>query len=399
MEPRWDIAAVVVAVIAVPLAMSPAATLLLSSLFCTFIRTVWPAKARCERLEWIDIPDGLLHECTIPPEHCEHIKAVSKKGSWNDTIATFFTLIRRGTFVKKPQQLDWYTDYVRTDYKTLMAMVLLLTDPGGIRFEGKPNIYVVFKEVGSIWTAYIKASRINSQLLHHRLKVTKLEMEGFLRGYPPWYQQPLVLANGNTMNHPIKDLEDLSRGGWIVAIGLSQAQPIAHDIMDRSNGKPSRPVINALLRIHHCLRNLMEALPEERIVREAEHLMCRCMAGRHIPRGSRLYSFFRTSLLSECFNSDRWFIDEPEIKRYASTLSDAQCVLIMRVFSQYDDPSNQDIEELQPVLEVAIRVAMTSVWKVLLNMSEYHESTVYEWPEQIKSRAIYLRDRFEDEDV
>jgi hypothetical protein len=128
MEPRWDIAAVVVAIIAVRLAMSPPATELLRSLFHQLILTIWPAKARCERLEWIDIPDGLLHECTVPVENCEHIKAANGKQTWNSTIGTFYTRIRRGNFVKKPQQLDWNTDYVRTDYKTLKAMVLLLQE-------------------------------------------------------------------------------------------------------------------------------------------------------------------------------------------------------------------------------------------------------------------------------
>lgn len=415
MEPRWDIAAVVVAMISVPLAMSPTASRLLASLFRIFIRTIWPAKARCERLEWIDIPEGLLHECTLPSEHCEHIKAVGRKRSWDNMIGAFFTLIRRGTFVKKPHQLDWYTDYVRTDYKSLKAMVLLLQtfSSEGTRTIGNPKLDVVFKEVGNIWTAYIKVSPIDLAP-PRRLKITKYEMECFLKGYPPWYQQPLVLANGNAINNPIKEVDDISRGGWIVAIGLSPAQPIANDHLDcfyRDDYKPSGPIFNALLRLHHCLRNIAKALPEEKIISEAEELMRRCEENHYIWTNSTLGRLFCSSELSARFNTDPekcfWFSNSAETARYASALSDAQCVLIMRIFSKYNDPTTKDIQELRPVLYVAIRVAMTGVYAVARYMITVHNPKVFErnrralleWPEQIKSRSIYLRDRFEDEDI
>ena len=50
-------------------------------------------------------------------------------------------IIKRGTFANKPQQLDWYTDNVQMDYKTLKATVLLLHryDSEGTRIVENPT--------------------------------------------------------------------------------------------------------------------------------------------------------------------------------------------------------------------------------------------------------------------
>jgi hypothetical protein len=81
--------------------------------------------------------------------------------------------------------------------------------------------------------------------------------------------------------------------------------------------------------------------------------------------------------------------------------------VIMRAFSQYDDLSSKGIDELRPVLEVVMRVGMTIVYTVSRYMSTIHNPWVFErnrralfeWPDQVKSRSIYLRDWFEDEDI
>jgi len=81
----------------------------------------------------------------------------------------------------------------------------------------------------------------------------------------------------------------------------------------------------------------------------------------------------------------------------------------MRAFSQYDDLSSKDIDELRPVLEVPIRVATTSVYTVSRYVVTLHNTfffffernrhALFEWLEQIKLRSISLRDRFEEEDI
>jgi hypothetical protein len=73
--PRWDLAAVVVAIIAVPLAMSPAASSFIRDIFFVLLRTMWPSSAQCERLGWDDTKEGVLHRRRSPKENCQHVGA------------------------------------------------------------------------------------------------------------------------------------------------------------------------------------------------------------------------------------------------------------------------------------------------------------------------------------
>ena len=84
MKPRWDIAAVAIAVAVViaviPLTMSPLTARLITLVFSLIIRKIWPATAQCERLEWVDIPDGILHECKIPIDNCMNFQNGKSNG-------------------------------------------------------------------------------------------------------------------------------------------------------------------------------------------------------------------------------------------------------------------------------------------------------------------------------
>ena len=58
--PQWDLAAVMVAIVAIPLAISPAVSNLIRDIYLAFLRTLWPASTRCEQLGWDDIHEGVL---------------------------------------------------------------------------------------------------------------------------------------------------------------------------------------------------------------------------------------------------------------------------------------------------------------------------------------------------
>lgn len=127
--PQWDLAAVVVAILAVALAMSPAASSFIWGLCRVLLRAMWPASARCERLGWDDIKEGVLHRCSSPKENCQHIGTYGTTTSWDVTIGSLFTTIPRGNFVKKPKQLHFSTKYARTDTETLKALLVMLNPP------------------------------------------------------------------------------------------------------------------------------------------------------------------------------------------------------------------------------------------------------------------------------
>jgi hypothetical protein len=133
-------------------------------------------------------------------------------------------------------------------------------------------------------------------------------------------------------------MDDISRGGWVVAIGLSEVWPIASDMVEYVliAGMPHSPVINSLQRIHHCLQNMVKGFPDDEIIRKAEKLMRDCVKFTYCSSGSELFSFFDNSSLSKRFDmagtgskSRRWFEDWKETARHASALTAEECVWMM----------------------------------------------------------------------
>jgi hypothetical protein len=120
------LATIIVAIIAIALTLSPTSIGFISKTFSTILRAVWPSLGYCKALGWDNIPNGLLHECTVPQANCEHLGAPDSKQSWGSVVGGFFTFIKRDTVVRKPRQLDLHTTYIRTDKKTLRVLLSLL---------------------------------------------------------------------------------------------------------------------------------------------------------------------------------------------------------------------------------------------------------------------------------
>src|SRR5271156_141202 len=198
MADDWGLATIVVALCAITLILSTVSLNFIASIISAVLSAAWPPLAKCERFEWLHIPDGPLHKCPFPPQFCNHLGPTPDgTRSWERAITNFFA-IRRGNFVRKPKQLSFSTTYIRTDTKTLKVFLSLLNvRENFVAFNmGEAPFRVVFKQVEGLMTAYIQIQRplpthISST---YRLDVTKREMELILQGYPPWYQNPLSLA-------------------------------------------------------------------------------------------------------------------------------------------------------------------------------------------------------------
>src|SRR5256885_5487230 len=122
---QWDMAAVIVAMIGVPLMLSPATLSMLRAAYRLVLQCLRPISGRCERLEWSDIPEGVLRVCgancprpgswITPHDNC-----------WNSSIGSTFprawsSAARREKWVRKPKQLDPTKKYIRTDVRTIKA--------------------------------------------------------------------------------------------------------------------------------------------------------------------------------------------------------------------------------------------------------------------------------------
>jgi hypothetical protein len=225
-----------------------------------------------------------------------------------------------------------------------------------------------------------------------RIQVTKMEMDCILKGYPPWYQDPLSLSNGHSVPHPIQDGSDVYRGGWIVAVGLSSTRPTALAFMETRKMDGLRNYVavgRAFDRVLHSMTNLGKSFREPR-VRIAQELVLSAYASERMAP-SAFRDLFRRSLLTEDFGPG-WF----ECTDFAQNLTNDQSKLIMQVFNQYEELSDDQIQGLDGILKTALRAALVGTYKVVTTIL-YDRTTHFRMlPELMQDRHIYVFERRDD---
>jgi hypothetical protein len=159
--------------------------------------------------------------------------------------------------VRKLKDLDLGTRYIRTDPIVLKAIYFLFHRLAASEYH-ESGARIVIEDFGSTTTGYITPGPL--PISYSRIELTKKELERILDGYPPWYSEYLILANGDSIPHPIKSMDDVARGGWIVAIGLSSTRPTEQKCMKPGlpSEKPCRyppALTSAFRRVSHGLRN------------------------------------------------------------------------------------------------------------------------------------------------
>ncbi|KAH7303233.1 hypothetical protein B0I35DRAFT_498671 [Stachybotrys elegans] len=219
-EVSWDALAAVVALIGLRVILAGPATALLSIIANYCQRLFWHQGSTCERLEWSDIKEGPLRDA-IPQRNnfdVDHYAIQSfkhcDKRCLDSTLGQVFQYSwihasRREKRVFKPYQLSPAKKYVRTDAKTLKAFVML---GHGVR--------VKLTRVGGVLTAHLGVDSESQPQLHSR---TKKEVDMILQGYPPFYLEKIVVTDTVHVPSPIQSRDDITRGGWIVGVGLDSS--------------------------------------------------------------------------------------------------------------------------------------------------------------------------------
>ena len=285
MAPHWDLAAVVIALIALPLAMSPIAVAFLQYHLGQVVRFLWPAKGRCGRLEWSDIPAGALHACDLAcrDRGCcyisdPHLPVRCWEGSISRVLnRAWDSPARQDQHVRKPSELYTLRDYVRTDAVTLKAFMIVAAERNETSLTVEiPDLSIKTLDVTGRVTVHIMQPvprHINSRL-------TKAEVECMVQGFPPFYRQTLRTTGGVEFHHPIKEPFDVGRGGWILAVGMCLLDyiPPLHNMPDRNGATPdpwkSTLVLTAMTRIHHVLQLLKDRLPPAGAEKVEEAIAC-----------------------------------------------------------------------------------------------------------------------------
>ncbi|KAF2193184.1 hypothetical protein K469DRAFT_715221 [Zopfia rhizophila CBS 207.26] len=451
---QWDMAAVIVAMISVSLMLSPATLSILRAAHRLVLLCLRPTSGRCERLEWSDIPEGVLAECET---NCPRSGswATPHDNCWNSSIGSTFpkawtSAARREKWVRKPKQLDPTKKYIRTDVRTLKAYLLMNRYKGttwdsktGKSVDQGPTIQ--FSDVNGVLTAHLYCHP-----RRHHCGRTKLEVERILNGYPQQYQEfisvsqvsmqgtrkithPPMPAKSVLIPSPIREVEDVYRGGWIIGVGLDvrgirlstlwypPVSTIGHVLEAETMAlhghtvKYLNPEYRAISRVRLVLSRLLEEFPDEGAIvwtlqfmdvffksyykdkeypglqnvnhgptssADVEQLATGCPVPPHI------HSFWEWYIHnSQLFPGGATFYD----RSYGAMLKAEEWVRVMQLFNMAQPLAEKDVILLRGRLLPVLRAVARGVYDVLGRPAMIRDR-LPEMPELNGKKYIYLHE-------
>jgi hypothetical protein len=249
---KWDEIAAILALSVVVFNILPSLPFLME-LAVSLLRHWNTPGSRCTELLWKDVPDGVLHECPAPTPWlvCKH-KIVHEHGPkcWEQLFSVVFSRAwtnkdRQKRRITKPNALPLGEDFIHIDFIILMAFII--STIGCNESLGSLTLgfstYTVYTEkyefifdAGGVERVEIKLHEQNliGHLFAERCRPwtpsgekdikpwTKVEIENLLNGYPPFYSTMITLQNGKTVPFPIHSMEDVQKGGWVLAVKLGR---------------------------------------------------------------------------------------------------------------------------------------------------------------------------------
>jgi hypothetical protein len=219
---------------------------LLYLLFVSLLRLLRAPSTRCQELLWKDVPEGELHECPLYGG-CQHTVSHTSHGfrCWENLLSVVFSRAwadkeRQKRRVLKPRSLPLKEDFLQVDFTVLMAFIIstlgcsaslgslmlgISTYTDGDRFVfdacGAERLEVKVCDEYLVAHLFAKNCRPWSETGERRIRSwSKVEIENFLNGYPPFYSEKITLRNNQSIPFPINAPEDIRKGGWILAVKL-----------------------------------------------------------------------------------------------------------------------------------------------------------------------------------
>ena len=402
MSDAWGmVSALVAAVTFLPLLFSQPCQKQISKLFRYLGSKVFPARARCEALTWSAVRDGPLHVCQ--PIYCSHWAPghCRRKECWRSITDNLFTetmqrQIRR-EYVDKPEALDLFGGtFLCVDVRVLMALALCSVKEmkstswkeGAASYDD--DFAISLRAVGP--EKDLLVGHFRGQFKQERMEYTKAELTALMYGYPPWYREHVVCAHGPSMPFPIRLNSDITRGGWVIAVGLADSgtrKPMALYIVPnladqqtdgsyhaRTNGLHLRIAVQ---RVHAVLKNVREHIINEprldAVIKPIGFMMEtstgsgveRLLPGRTVTGGS------------------------------IQQLNKTHCEFAMTLFNGLV-PTDADIQNLRPILAPVLQAAFHGCYEIIQYLKDTGMRLVL--PQCLGddlSRKIYLRDCVVDE--
>lgn len=244
---RWDEIGTILALSIAIFGILPNISII-KNLVISLLRHFHAPGTRCTELLWEDVPEGVLHECPphTPWHVCKHKIVHGRKARcWEQLFSVVFSRAwtdngRQKRRVSKPEILSLSEDFMRIDFRVLMAFIISTIgcnkSPGslmwGLSTYTEKDEFVL--DVGGAERVEMKAQdgKPVVHLFAERCRPwrpsgetdtrswTKAEIENLLSGYPPNYSATIRLHNRDAVAFPINSMEDIQKGGWILAVKL-----------------------------------------------------------------------------------------------------------------------------------------------------------------------------------
>lgn len=409
-------ASVILAIIAVCLSIviSPMVLSSLDNLRIAVRNFIWPAGTRCKRITQEEVSIRSLHICSawtenVLPRYAHTDVALDSRATFppyprlceHSLPSKFFNLNTelRESFAKKPPELAYGTMYIRMDTWTLGAYLLHWQD--ALHWKDKiPHPRVDVEKVGDILVAKVVADSQKPPIrpLPTVCHLTKNDVDGILRGYPPFYREKLFTIKGEEVRHPIRDILDVQRGGWIAAIGLCRPFVVGKHRMRKPEIGPEESVAPLLYVIR----------PFKRIFEVLGHFVEAFGTQGNLPLVCEMAKEIRTRDRSTTSRSEHWFFDselllpyggrDVEKREYLKALTAKQCQTAIDAFNHYDPLSKKEIRILRPVLDrvlIAVLHGMfkAAEWDEQAGILDYLEMTALDTP----TRAVYVTESYFEE--
>ena len=384
--PDWALGSLLVAIVTLPLILSPQGAHIIRTTTAIIVALIWPSHGWCDSMLWKDLPErDSLHDCS---RGCvttlRRFSHQQRPACWEGLLKALFNRtwpIRRIRAVRKPNELDFGSRFLQTDMRTLFAFVLCSAKPfkGWVSCNEGRKLHIRLNKTGLEVREYatILVGHIESDFECYQLRLSKNECSQIIMGYPPFYREECKTYEGVKFPHPSMEHGGIRRGGWVIALGLTDAIPTA------VYASSMRFCFDeACCRVRDIVCDYLQPNfdgPSFDIAKQLLQFMCANRSGS----GALSSDILPPGKLRELVTKGKC----------SHGLTAEQCVFAVNIFDRKERLSLEDRRQLQPILVPILAAAVHGVHIVYQYVN--NESTKLERDIQalfVENPVVYLRD-------
>ncbi|KAK6496718.1 hypothetical protein TWF481_001706 [Arthrobotrys musiformis] len=230
----------------------------------------------------------------------------------------------------------------------------------------------------------LSVAHVEGSFQHERAALTKHELTCLLLGWPPWYKEKFKTRAGREVPFPIWSEKDISRGGWIIAVGLMESpMPLA---VYRCPNEPDEPGFRqngatfrrSVARCRdHIAKNISPHFPDNQDVTDA-------MAALNHLINERTGSGIPTGRLGRTADDVKG-IDIPHLRS-------SDCRFICTNFNDYEPLTDADRARLESILFPTMVAVVHGAYEVVQYLKDVGVELKIPPSLQPFDREVWLRD-------